>query len=112
MMVLIERLQAIVGPGGWTSDPQELQPHLTEWRGVYEGRALIMVRPRTTDEVVAIVRACADSDTAIVPQGGNTGMCGGAVPDASGEQVILNLSRMNRIRSVDPENFSIEVDAG
>ena len=112
MMVLIERLQAIVGPGGWTSDPQELQPHLTEWRGVYEGRALIMVRPRTTAEVVAIVRACADSDTAIVPQGGNTGMCGGAVPDASGEQVILNLSRMNRVLDVDAENFSMTVQAG
>src|SRR5210317_1642474 len=112
MTVLIERLQEIVGFGGWTSDPQELQPHLTEWRGVYEGRALIMVKPRTTDEVVAIVRACADYNTAIVPQGGNTSMCGGAVPDASGEQVILNLSRMNRVLDVDAGNFSMTVEAG
>src|SRR5210317_2362070 len=112
MTVLIERLQEIVGFGGWTSDPQELQPHLTEWRGVYEGRALIMVKPRTTDEVVAIVRACADYNTAIVPQGGNTSMCGGAVPDASGEQVILNLSRMNRVLNVDARNFSMTVQAG
>jgi len=112
MTVLIERLQEIVGSGGWTSDPQELQPHLTEWRGVYEGRALIMVKPRTTDEVVAIVRACADYNTAIVPQGGNTSMCGGAVPDASGEQVILNLSRMNRVVDVDAGNFSMTVEAG
>ena len=106
MTVLIERLQEIVGSGGWTSDPQELQPHLTE------GRALIMVKPRTTDEVVAIVRACADYNTAIVPQGGNTSMCGGAVPDASGEQVILNLSRMNRVLDVDAGNFSMTVEAG
>jgi len=112
MTALIERLREIVGPGGWTSDPQELQPHLTEWRGVYEGRALIMVKPRTTDEVVAIVRTCADNNTAIVPQGGNTGMCGGAVPDASGEQVILNLSRMNRVLDVDADNFSMTVEAG
>ena len=112
MTVLIERLREIVGPGGWISDPQELQPHVTEWRGVYEGRALIMVKPRTTDEVVAIVRACADNDTAIVPQGGNTSMCGGAVPDASGEQVILNLSRMNRVLDVDSGNFSMTVQAG
>ena len=112
MTALIERLREIVGPGGWISDPQELQPHLTEWRGVYEGRALIMVKPRTTAEVVAIVRACADSDTAIVPQGGNTGMCGGAVPDTSGEQVILNLSRMNRVLDVDATNFSMTVQAG
>jgi FAD/FMN-containing dehydrogenase len=112
MTVLIERLQEIVGSGGWTSDPQELRPHLTEWRGVYEGRALIMVKPQTTDEVVAIVRACADCNTAIVPQGGNTSMCGGAVPDASGEQVILNLSRMNRVLDVDAGNFSMTVEAG
>ena len=112
MTVLVERLQAIVGPGGWTSDPQKLQPHVTEWRGIYEGRALIMVKPRTTDEVAAIVRACADNDTAIVPQGGNTSMCGGAVPDASGEQVILNLSRMNHVLDVDAENFSMTVQAG
>ena len=112
MTALIERLRETVGPGGWTSDPQELQPHLTEWRGVYEGRALIMVKPRTTDEVVAIVRTCADNNTAIVPQGGNTGMCGGAVPDASGEQVILNLSRMNRVLDVDADNFSMTVEAG
>ena len=112
MTVLIERLQEIVGSGGWTSDPQELRPHLTEWRGVYEGRALIMVKPRTTDEVVAIVRACAENHTAIVPQGGNTGMCGGAVPDASGEQVILNLSRMNQVLDVDARNFSMTVQAG
>ena len=112
MTVLIERLREIVGPGGWISDPQELQPYVTEWRGVYEGRALIMVKPRTTDEVVAIVRACADNDTAIVPQGGNTSMCGGAVPDASGEQVILNLSRMNRVLDVDAGNFSMTVQAG
>ena len=112
MTLLIERLREIVGPGGWISDPQELQPYVTEWRGVYEGRALIMVKPRTTDEVVAIVRACADNDTAIVPQGGNTSMCGGAVPDASGEQVILNLSRMNRVLDVDAGNFSMTVQAG
>ena len=112
MTALIERLREIVGPGGWTSDPQDLQPHLTEWRGVYEGRTLIMVKPRSTEEVVAIVRACADSDTSIVPQGGNTSMCGGAVPDASGGQVILNLSRMNQIRDVDAGNFSMVVEAG
>jgi FAD/FMN-containing dehydrogenase len=112
MMALIERLQEIVGSGGWTSDPLDLQPHLTEWRGVYEGRTPIMLKPRSTDEIVAIVHACAENNTAIVPQGGNTGMCGGAIPDESGKQVILNLSRMNRIRDVDAGNFSMTVEAG
>lgn len=112
MTALIEQLQEIVGPGGWTSDPGDLQPHVTEWRGVYEGKTPIMVRPRSTEEVAAVVRACAEHGTSIVPQGGNTSMCGGAVPNSSGEQVIVNLSRMSRIREVDAGNFSMTVEAG
>ena len=112
MMALIEDLKRIVGPRGCTTDPDELQPHLVEWRGAYEGRAQVMVNPASTAEVAAVVEACGRAGAAIVPQGGNTGLCGGAVPDTSGEQVILSLHRMNRIRKVDPENFSIEVDAG
>ena len=80
MMSLLERLQSVVGPGGWSTDPTELEPHLTEWRGNYVGRTLVMVRPRSTEQVSAIVRACAEAGVAIVPQGGNTSMCGGAVP--------------------------------
>jgi len=112
MTTLLEKLQDIVGPRGWTTDPAELEPHLTEWRGNYRGRTLVMVKPRTTDEVVGIVKACAAAGAGLVPQGGNTGMCGGAVPDSSGDQVILSLGRMDRVRNVDAENFSIEVEAG
>jgi len=112
MTTLLERLKEIVGPGGWNTDPNDLEPHLTEWRGVYNGRTLVMLQPCSTAEVSAIVRACADDGVAIVPQGGNTSMCGGAVPDDSGEQVILSLSRMNRVRHVDAVNFSMDVDAG
>ena len=112
MTTLLEQLQGIVGPSGWTTDAEELRPNLTEWRGVYEGRALVMLRPRTANEVSQIVKACASSGVAIVPQGGNTSMCGGAVPDASGEQVILSLSRMNKVVDVDAANFSMVVEAG
>lgn len=112
MMSLLERLQSVVGPGGWSTDPTELEPHLTEWRGNYVGRTLVMVRPRSTEQVSAIVRACAEAGVAIVPQGGNTSMCGGAVPDASGDQVLVSLSRMDQVRNVDAQNFSMEVDAG
>ena len=112
MTALLEQLRDIVGPGGCITDPVELQPHLIEWRGAYKGQALAMVKPRSTAEVSAIVEVCAEAGIAIVPQGGNTSMCGGAVPDASGEQVILSLSRMNRVRNVDAGNFSMEVDAG
>jgi FAD/FMN-containing dehydrogenase len=112
MTRLIDQLKSIVGPKGWTSDPEELVPHVIDWRGVYQGSTAIMVSPAATGEVSAVVRACHDAGTAIVPQGGNTGMCGGAVPDSGGEQVVLSLARMDRIRHVDAENFSIEVEAG
>lgn len=110
--MLPEQLKAIVGPAGWTSDPAELEPHLTEWRGAYRGRTLLMVSPASTSEVAAIVRACAAAGTAIVPQGGNTGLCGGAIPDGSGTQVLLSLARLNRIRAVEPDDFSMLVEAG
>jgi FAD/FMN-containing dehydrogenase len=110
--VLLEKLKSIVGPDGWQSNPAILKAHLRERRGVYSGLTPLMVSPKSTAEVADVVRACAANGTGIVPQGGNTGLCGGAIPDASGSQILLSLSRMNRIRSVDPDNFSIVADAG
>ena len=110
--MLIEQLKEIVGPKGWTTDPIDLEPLLTDWRGVVHGATPIVMAPANTAEVAAVIRACADANVAIVPQGGNTGMCAGAVPDASGAQIILSLARMNAIRGVDPANFSMEVEAG
>jgi len=112
MTTLLKTLKEILGPQGWNCDPEELRPHTTEWRGVYEGRTPLLARPATVDQVAAVVRACADAGVAIVPQGGNTSMCGGAIPDATGEQIILSLSRMNRVLDVDAANFSITVEAG
>ena len=110
--MLTETLQEIVGEGGWTTDPVDLEPHLTEWRDRWRGEALIMVSPDTTEQVAAVVCACRESGVAIVPQGGNTGLCGGAIPDSSGQQVLLSLSRMNRIRAISPDDHSIVVEAG
>jgi len=110
--MLIEELKAIVGPSGWQSDMDDLQPHLTDWHGKVTGSTPLMVSPANTDEVSRILRACSAAGIAIVPQGGNTGMCAAAVPDESGTQIILSLSRMNKIRDVDPDNFSMEVEAG
>ena len=112
MTTLIDQLKAIVGPGGWKTDPADLQPNLTDWRGAVTGKTPILVAPKNTGEVSEVVRACAAAAVAIVPQGGNTGLCAGAVPDESGEQVILSLGRLNRIRDVDAVNFSMEVEAG
>ncbi|MEJ2129823.1 MAG: FAD-binding oxidoreductase [Woeseiaceae bacterium] len=109
---LLDQLQEIVGDHGWTTDEADLEPHLTERRGMVRGKTLVMVSPSSTREVSAIVSACAAHNVAVVPQGGNTGLCGGAIPDASGEQVLLSLARMNSIRSIDASDNSMVVDAG
>ncbi|MDH5303037.1 MAG: FAD-binding oxidoreductase [Gammaproteobacteria bacterium] len=112
MPMLLDELKSIVGASGWTMDALELAPHLSERRGRVRGRALIMLSPRSTAEVSAIVRACASAGVAIVTQGGNTGLCGGAIPDNSGSQVLLSMARLNRIRHVDTDDFSMIVEAG
>ncbi len=110
--MLIDELKSIVGAAGWTDDPNELQPHLTEWRDLYQGKTLLMVSPDSTEQVSAVIMACAAAQTAVVPQGGNTGLCGGAIPDESGQQVLLSLSRMNAVRSISSNDFSMIVEAG
>ena len=110
--MLLEKLKNVVGEKGWITDPAALKPFLSEWRDSYHGQTAIMLMPRSTEEVSAVVRACVAVGTAIVPQGGNTGLCGGAMPDASGKQVLLSLSRMNRIRALSPSDYSIVAEAG
>ncbi|TAK98845.1 MAG: FAD-binding oxidoreductase [Rhodospirillaceae bacterium] len=86
--------------------------YLHEERGLYRGRAAMVLRPSTTAEVAAVVAACAAAKLPIVPQGGNTGLCGGASPHEDASEVILSLSRMNKIRAIDPVNFTMTVEAG
>ncbi|HKB73318.1 MAG TPA: FAD-binding oxidoreductase [Burkholderiales bacterium] len=112
MRSFIEEIQAIVGPAGLITSPVEVAPYATDWRKRYLGKPAAVVRPASTAEVAGVVRACADSRTAIVPQGGNTGLCGAATPDSSGSQIVLNLSRMNRVRAIDTRNNTMTVDAG
>jgi FAD/FMN-containing dehydrogenase len=90
----------------------DLDMYAQDWRKKYFGRPLAVLRPASTAEVAALVRLCMVHAVAIVPQGGNTGLCGGSVPDASGEQVVLNLGRLNGVRSVDPANNTMTVEAG
>lgn len=89
-----------------------MAPWLTDWRGKYHGSAAAMLSPATTEDVAEIVRLCAAEGVAIVPQGGNSGMVGGATPDASGHQLLLSLRRMNRIRSIDAVAETAVVEAG
>ena len=83
-----------------------------DWRKRHRGRALAVVRPGSTAEVAAVVRACAEAGTPIVPQGGNTGLVVGSVPDDSGTQVVLSLTRLNAVRALDPDNLTLTVEAG
>lgn len=110
--MFIERLKSIVGSRGWTTDAAEMAPRLVDWRGAVQGAAAIIVTPASTGEVADILRLCSEERVGVVPQGGNTGMCAGAVPDESGNQIVLSLARMNRIRDIDAANFSMEVEAG
>ena len=87
-------------------------PYCQDWRHKFKGQTLGVFFPRTTEEVAALVKLAVKHQVPIVPQGGNTGLSGGATPDASGQQLILNLSRMSQIRAIDPENKTITVDAG
>lgn len=109
---LIGQLAAIVGADQVIAEPAAMQPWLTDWRGRYRGAARCVVRPGTRAEVAAVVAACAAVCAPLVPQGGNTSLCGAATPDASGSAVVLALGRLNRILAVDPVNDTITVEAG
>lgn len=106
----LDRLRAIVGPAGWVDAPDALEPYLKEWRGLYRGAARLALRPASTEEMAACVAVCATAGLPMVPQGGNTGLVGGAVSDA--DAVILATDRLTRIRALDPLNHTITVDAG
>ncbi|RZU31649.1 FAD-binding oxidoreductase [Blastococcus saxobsidens] len=105
-------LRDAVGEAGLITDPADMGRYLTDWRNAYSGRAAAVVRPGTTEEVAAVVRTCRDAGVAVVPQGGNTGLCGGSMPDDSGRQVVLSLDRMRRVRGIDPVNQTVTVEAG
>jgi FAD/FMN-containing dehydrogenase len=109
---LLGRLEAIVGRQQVLTSDADTAPHLIDWRRYFQGRALAVVRPGTTAEVAAVVRACRDAGTPIVAQGGNTGHCGGSVPDASGTAIVLALTRLNRVRAIDVANATLTVEAG
>ena len=108
----MRRLDRIVGARGWTIEPDLLRPHTVETWGAARGETPLLVRPGTTDEVSAVLQLCHEQRVPLVPQGGNTGLVGAGVPDASGRLVVLSLSRLNRIREIDPLNDTITVEAG
>ena len=109
--MLLQRLRDL-GMSHVLTAPEDTAPYLTDWRGRFTGRAQAVVLPSTAGEVAAVVSACAEQRVPIVPQGGNTGLAGGATPDASGDAIVLSLKRLNRVREVDAINGTITVEAG
>ncbi len=108
----LERLTAIVGDANLLTDPEDIAPFLVDWRGRFQGAARAVVRPGSTAEVAAVVVACAAGRVGIVPQGGNTGLCGGAIASPRGDQIVLSLQRMQRVRAIDTANATMTVEAG
>jgi FAD/FMN-containing dehydrogenase len=108
----LDAVAALLGSRGFTRDPELVGPWLTDWRGRYTGKTLGLASPSTTAEVAALVELCAAHNVPIVPQGGNSSMCGGATPDESGQAILLSLRRMNAIRKVDPVAREAVCEAG
>lgn len=108
---LTEQLTRLLGSGAVITEPETMTPYLADERGLYQGEAACIACPASTEQVAAVVQLCHEQGVGIVPQGGNTGYCGGATPD-SDKQVLLSLSRLNQIRAIDPVSMTITVEAG
>ncbi|KAA9014333.1 FAD-binding oxidoreductase [Sphingobium limneticum] len=109
---MIDRFVALLGPKGVVTDPDDIAPWVSDWRGRYHGAAVAIVAPASTQEVAAAVALAAELGVPLVPQGGNTSMVGGATPPVDGSALILSLRRMNRIRSLSPDDNLAVCEAG
>ena len=109
---ILDRIRSAVGDAGVITDENDKAPFLRDERGYYTGTTPMIVRPATTEEVASVVSICNETRTPIVPQGGNTGLCGGATPYEHGGEVLMSLTRMNKVRDIDVLNYAITVEAG
>lgn len=107
---IAQRLKQAAGPSGWSEDLAEIAPHLSEWRGRWKGDSPLLLKPGETEQVARILAICDETETEIVPQGGNTGLVGGQIPTRG--EVLLSLERMNRIRSVSVDDNTLIAEAG
>ncbi len=109
---VLDRIAEVVGPKGLVTEASDMAPYLVDQRQYYHGASPAVVRPASTEEVARIVAICNETGTPIVPQGGNTGLCGAATPSVDGSEVLISLTRMNQVRAVDPLNYTLTVEAG
>ncbi len=110
--VLLTALTELLGPRGILTNPKDTESYDTDWREIFHGKSLAVIRPANTEEVAKAVYLCAKHNVAIVPQGGNTSLVGGATPSADGGQIVLNLSRLKQIRSIDPIDRTMIIESG
>jgi FAD/FMN-containing dehydrogenase len=108
----IQRLKSVVGSAGCVESAADMAAYLRDERKLFQGRSPLVLKPASTDEVSRVVAICAGAGVGVVPQGGNTSLCGGSVPDESGTQILISLLRMNRIRDIDPVNYTLTAEAG
>ena len=108
----LKALSDILGRDAVLTEATDTEPFLVDHRRLYQGRALAVVLPRSVEELARTIGFCNEHRIGVVPHGGNTGYCGGATPDGSGHQIVVSLRRLNRIRSVDPLNYSLVAEAG
>jgi len=108
----VPALKAALGAGAWLEAPADVAPYLSDFRKLYRGAALLVARPNSVAQVASVVRVCHDAGIGIVPHGGNTSYCGGATPREAGNEIVLSLERLNRIRRVDATGGSLTLDAG
>ncbi len=109
---LLDEFRKVVGAAGLVTDPQRTATYLSDWRGLFTGSALAVLRPASTHDVARVMEICTRANVAVVPQGGNTGLAAGATPVGLSRAIVLSLERMHGIRSLDAAGFTIAVDAG
>jgi len=105
----ITAIKEVVGDNGWLADAADVEPYVNEWLKILEGTCQMVVRPSTTEQVAQVIYICHNAGISITPQGGNTGMVGGAVPDGG---IVLSTERLNNVRELDADNATLTVEAG
>ncbi|WP_428487479.1 FAD-binding oxidoreductase [Rhodopila sp.] len=109
---LLDAIRAIVGDRGLLTDSTDTAPYSEDWRRLYQGRTSAVIRPATAQELAEVIRLCAETGTPVVPQGGNTSMVGGAVPNEDGSELVVSTARLNRIRDLDPTDMTLTIESG
>jgi FAD/FMN-containing dehydrogenase len=108
----LDQIKSLLGASGFIDEPARMEPYLTSWRNGWTGKAPLIALPNSTAQVSELVKICAQHRIAIVPQGGNTGLVGGNIPSSKGDEIVVNLSRMNKIRTLDKIGSSVTAEAG